>query len=426
LAPSSRTEASATIAEIAQAKLLSILCCPQSREPVEVVVLERAGRAIRRGVVWSPKLGAMVGRIEDFQLDFVRPKPFSAGEFAEAKAETARGVLPKITESINAWTLVPFDAADFAYGGTKLAVDFPDMTVIEHVGSSIAFEAAGEIELVLFAHPWSGVVEIDYGVEVKSLDLYEPHTVIPRPLKLALGGDRRRVQIKIVGKSDVSFGMQCLFGGYRRKTEQLIPLRYVRDVKVRGAPFLDSFKELLAATPENGILLDIGGGNRQVEDARYVNLDYADYIEPDMIGDATGLPFADNSIDAIYSTGVFEHIHDPFSAGAEVARVLKPGGKAVIAWAFMQPIHSEGHHFYNATPWGVERAFKGLKVNRMWYDTSFAFLVEWGASVSNLRASIPEAEIKAVVDTLRRWDAVIDEEHKPYMANGVWCEFQKV
>ena len=95
---------------------------------------------------------------------------------------------------------------------------------------------------------------------------------------------------------------------------------------------------------------------------RYINLDYSDYAEPDLIGDATQLPLRDGVVDAVYSSGVFEHLRDPLGAGAEVARVLKPGGKAVIDWAFMQPIHAEGLHFYNATPWGVELAFRGLKL----------------------------------------------------------------
>jgi hypothetical protein len=91
----------------------------------------------------------------------------------------------------------------------------------------------------------------------------------------------------------------------------------------------------------------------------------------------------------------------------------------------MQPIHSEGEHFFNATSWGVEQAFAGLKVNRKWYDTSFARLVEWGAHTSGLRAQVPEEEINSVCRTLERWDALIPEEYKQYMAMGVWVEFEK-
>ena len=139
----------------------------------------------------------------------------------------------------------------------------------------------------------------------------------------------------------------------------------------------------------------------------------------------TRLPLRDASVDAVYSTGVFEHIDDPLAAGAEVARVLKPGAKAVVGWAFMQPIHSEGAHFFNATPWGMQRAFAGLRLNRIWHETSFAFLVRWGAAVSDLVGRVPAQELEDVCATLARWDAMIPESHKAYMANGVWGEFEK-
>jgi SAM-dependent methyltransferase len=245
-------------------------------------------------------------------------------------------------------------------------------------------------------------------------------------VRLELGPSPQRVEIVLTGrKNDCSLGRQCLFAGFKTQTGRMVPLRHRKAAKVRGAPFTAAFQRLMAGVPENGLLLDLGGGNRQIDDARYINLDYADYAEPDLIGDATRLPLRDGSVDAVYSTGVFEHIDDPLRAGAEVARVLKRGGKAVIGWAFMQPIHSEGQHFYNATPWGVERAFAGLQRNRMWYETSLAFLIRWGASVSGLVGRAPQEEIEAVCATLSRWDALIPETHKSYMANGVWAEFEK-
>jgi ubiquinone/menaquinone biosynthesis C-methylase UbiE len=47
-------------------------------------------------------------------------------------------------------------------------------------------------------------------------------------------------------------------------------------------------------------------------------------------GDAENLPFADNTFDIVYSNGVLHHTHDTERAIAEVHRVLKPGGQAVI------------------------------------------------------------------------------------------------
>lgn len=43
------------------------------------------------------------------------------------------------------------------------------------------------------------------------------------------------------------------------------------------------------------------------------------------------LPVADASVDSVMSTQVFEHIPDHHAAAAEVARVIKPGGYALIS-----------------------------------------------------------------------------------------------
>ena len=49
-----------------------------------------------------------------------------------------------------------------------------------------------------------------------------------------------------------------------------------------------------------------------------------------MQADAENLQFEDDAFDIVYSNGVLHHTHDTEKAIAEVYRVLKPGGKAVI------------------------------------------------------------------------------------------------
>ena len=46
--------------------------------------------------------------------------------------------------------------------------------------------------------------------------------------------------------------------------------------------------------------------------------------------DAENLPFGDDHFDIVYSNGVLHHTNDTERAIAEVRRVLKPGGRAVI------------------------------------------------------------------------------------------------
>lgn len=48
-------------------------------------------------------------------------------------------------------------------------------------------------------------------------------------------------------------------------------------------------------------------------------------------GDATLLPIADRSVDLVMSTDVWEHVEDHESVAAESFRVLRPGGRLLVA-----------------------------------------------------------------------------------------------
>ncbi|MGW6122871.1 methyltransferase domain-containing protein [Nocardia sp. NPDC055165] len=53
-------------------------------------------------------------------------------------------------------------------------------------------------------------------------------------------------------------------------------------------------------------------------------------------GDAYGLPFGTDTFDAVLCERVFQHLTAPARAAAEIARVLRPGGRAVVVdcdWA---------------------------------------------------------------------------------------------
>lgn len=54
-------------------------------------------------------------------------------------------------------------------------------------------------------------------------------------------------------------------------------------------------------------------------------------------GDATELPYADASMDAVVLTAVLGEIGDRDAAMAQIARVLKPGGRLVVGELFGDP-----------------------------------------------------------------------------------------
>lgn len=128
-------------------------------------------------------------------------------------------------------------------------------------------------------------------------------------------------------------------------------------------------------------LLDLGCGPRdQAPVAAHYALRYAgvDYSSPqaDMLADAHAMPFSDETFDLVLSYAVFEHLHDPYMAAAEVARVLVPGGLFFGAVSQGEPFHES---YFHHTPLGVLALLHatGFAVLRMWpsYDTLHALAV---------------------------------------------------
>ena len=94
-------------------------------------------------------------------------------------------------------------------------------------------------------------------------------------------------------------------------------------------------------------------------------------------GDATKLPFADNTFDCVVTSEVLEHIQDDVSAISELHRVLKPGGSLGVTvpswwpekinWMLSDEYHapkSVGGHvrIYSATELKAKLRSAGLEV----------------------------------------------------------------
>jgi len=74
------------------------------------------------------------------------------------------------------------------------------------------------------------------------------------------------------------------------------------------------------AVPE---LVEVGNTYQAMIEARELT---GEALAESVGGDATKLPFADNTFDRIIASEIMEHVPDDIAAMAELSRVLKPGG----------------------------------------------------------------------------------------------------
>lgn len=108
-----------------------------------------------------------------------------------------------------------------------------------------------------------------------------------------------------------------------------------------------------------GRVLDLGCGNQPYRPlltnvATYVPYDIdAQGSKPDVVGTAQLLPFADASFDGVLSTQVLEHVREPWTMAAEIARVLRPGGTVVLSAPQAWRLHEQPHDYFRYTIYGL-------------------------------------------------------------------------
>ena len=91
----------------------------------------------------------------------------------------------------------------------------------------------------------------------------------------------------------------------------------------------------------------------QIQEARYPKHDAQRLSE-----------FADGQFDLVYSHQVLEHIPKPWLAGAELVRVLKPGGIGIHTTCAYNPRHGlpAFNDYYRFLPDGLAELFDGVEV----------------------------------------------------------------
>lgn len=122
--------------------------------------------------------------------------------------------------------------------------------------------------------------------------------------------------------------------------------------------------EFFSAVGADELCLSIGGGPHRHHPKAF-NLNIAPFPNVDIVADAHHLPYASGAVDYAYAKSVFEHLHSPHkAAAAEIARVLRSGGRAYIDSPFLFVYHGYPHHYQNFTLTGHKTLFEqqGLKV----------------------------------------------------------------
>jgi len=142
--------------------------------------------------------------------------------------------------------------------------------------------------------------------------------------------------------------------------ERDLQIEHERELEVRSH-FPAGVTRMIEALASDQIVLDIGSGERETDDARVLLADLRFTPRVDVVSDAHVLPFRDACIDVVLAGAVFEHLSDPFAAAREIWRVLKPGGQVIADCSFVFPFHGFPASYFHASGEGLARVFADFR-----------------------------------------------------------------
>lgn len=181
--------------------------------------------------------------------------------------------------------------------------------------------------------------------------------------------------------------------------------------------YTDEIQALLAAAPDDGVILEVGSGGGEKPDPRVITLEYPLDAHSHVIGDVHRLPFRDGSFDLVFSQAVLEHVADPRWAVQEMVRVLKPGGTLHFVTAFMQPVHMAPMHFFNMTEYAAGMLVAGLLDD--------VVVTAWGTWAETFAWWVGPEHRDEVVAHAAAIDALLTEQERRWSAGCVTATGRK-